>query len=64
MKKLHVKINDQLKPVLCQMGGVIITCEETPEKALPPHPRWADEDLKYFQDKYSNNEFCLLDINK
>ena len=64
MKKLHVKINDQWKPVLCEMGGVVIICEETPKKALPAHPRWADEDLRDFQEKYSNNEFCLLDINK
>jgi hypothetical protein len=62
MKKLHVKMGDKWKPVFCKVGGRIITCEDSPRKALPPHARWADADLKHFQNEFGSNEFCLLDI--
>ena len=62
MKKLHVKISDQWKPVFCKLNGKIITCENNPRKALPPNARWALDDLKHFQNQFADHEFCLLEI--
>jgi len=60
VKKLHVKIANNWEPVFCHIKGQIVTCKDSPQKALPPHSRWADDDLKYFQNKFANHEFCLL----
>jgi hypothetical protein len=62
MLKLHVKTVDGWKPVFCKVGGRIVTCEDSPHKALPPHSRWAQDDLKHFQNEFGNNEFSLIDV--
>jgi hypothetical protein len=62
MKKLHVKTADGWKPVFCNNGGRVVTCEDSPRKALPPHARWADDDLKHFQNRFANQEFCLKEV--
>lgn len=62
MLKLHVKTADGWKPVFCANNGRIVTCEDSPKKALPPSPMWATDDLKHFQSRFANNEFCLFDV--
>lgn len=58
MKKLHVKQGDKWVLVFCHAGGVIITTEDK-AKALPQKAIWANDDLQYFQSKFSSKEFCL-----
>lgn len=62
MKKLHIRQNAQWLPVFCQNNGKIITCADSPKKALPQKAIWADSDLKYFQNNYSNFKFALINI--
>ena len=62
MRKLHVKTEKGWEPVFCQVQGKILTCPDTPRKALPPLAMWAEEDLKYFQTKYADKYFALLAI--
>lgn len=62
MKKLHVKQGEQWLPVFCERQGQIVTCPDSPNKALPPMAMWADDDLRYFQSKYANREFALIKV--
>jgi len=62
-KKLHVKCGDQWKPVFCHSGGEVATCENAPRKALPGNAIWADDDLKWFSEKFADREFKLITIN-
>lgn len=59
MKKLHVKTENGWKPVFCSLDGKVITTEDI-NKALPPKSIWAEDDLQYFQNKFSNLEFFLM----
>lgn len=60
MKKLHVKIDDQWLPVFCHNNGRILTCPDTPSKALPSAAMWAADDLAWFAKKFGNHSFCLM----
>lgn len=60
MNKLHVKIDGIWKPVFCRKDGRVVTCEDAPSKALPTIAIWAQDDLKWFREKFANNEFCLM----
>jgi hypothetical protein len=62
MKKLHVKMGADWLPVFCHRQGEIITCPDTPEKALPPRAIWGSDDLAFFRAKYANHEFALMNI--
>lgn len=59
MLKIHVKQNDAWLPVFAVNNGKIVTCQNCPDKALPPKAIWAKDDLLYFQSKFANHEFCL-----
>ena len=60
MHKLHVNIDGTWKPVFCHNNGKIVTCEDTPSKALPSKSMWANDDLEYFSSKFGNHEFKLI----
>ncbi len=64
MKKLHVKISGEWLPVFCHMDSRIMTCPNSPEKALPSRAAWADQDLRFFNSKFANLEFCLMDAKR
>lgn len=62
MRKLHIRTDaGKWEPVFCQMNGKVITCDDV-RKALPPKAIWAEDDLAYFQNKFGNSEFTLLEV--
>lgn len=62
MKKLHVFQGGKWLPVFCYVGGRVITCENEPRKALPQKACWGPDDLKFFQSKYGDHKFELLEV--
>lgn len=62
MLKLHVKDEGIWKPVFCRLNGKIVTCVDQPQKALPPHSRWAKDDLEFFSSHFANHEFKLINV--
>lgn len=64
MRKLHIKQGEDWLPVFCITGGKIITCEQTPSKALPCRAMWAEDDLKYFRSKFASHQFDLRLVEK
>lgn len=66
--KLHVKRGDKWLPVFCYIGGKIVTCEESPLKALPSAGNaWlararAKDDLEFFRKKFGNEEFRIIPV--
>lgn len=60
-KKLHIKTPDGFKMVFCNNGGKVITTNDS-KKALPSHPLDHQDCLEYFQRKFGNDVFELIDV--
>lgn len=60
MKKLHVFTPHGWHMVFCRdaHSNRVITGTEA-KKALPSAAHWGLEDLRYFQEKFSDKLFCL-----
>lgn len=62
MKKLHIESAGRWLPVFCHSGGRIITCQDSPSKALPTRAAWGPSDLSFFQSKFANENFQLKTV--